>query len=61
MIISLFLTQVRSEKIQLGVEHENLLPVQMMMCCGDSLHVTLTMLRVHWIWSPRSLWARTIY
>ena len=45
-VLSVFDTGVLREKkeeelqlFQLGVVHETLLPVQMMMCCGDSLHI----------------------
>jgi len=45
--LSVFDTGVLREKkkeetqiFQLGVVHENLLPVQMMMCCGDSQHIS---------------------
>ena len=45
--------------LQLAVEPETLLLVQIM-CSEDSVHVTRTLLYVHWIWSPRSLCARAV-
>jgi len=66
MIFTPSLTHACSEKkikelqlLQLGVEPETLLLVQMM-CSEDSVHVTRTLLCVHWIWSPRSLCARAV-